>query len=87
MPTCQIRQQSKLKTIEHASNCDALIIPCYFNISHSYTCPKTWEKELKWVKILENSVFVGKSTPPCWPRLQSKIKPVGHPTAYNTLII
>ena len=53
----QLRWQDKIKTIEHISKCDTLINSCYFNISHSLTCPKTWEKGLKRLKYLKIIIF------------------------------
>ena len=58
MSLSPLRWQDKIKTIEHASNSDTFSISCYFNISHSLTCPKTWEKGLKRLKIPKNDHFL-----------------------------
>ena len=52
--------------IWHTAACSTLIISCIFNISHSLTCPKTWRKCPKRLKILKNDHFIiSLSTPLC----------------------
>ena len=53
---CRLRWQSKLKNIGQATKCDTLIISSYFNIFHSLTRAKTWEKGPKRLKILKGTV-------------------------------
>ena len=43
----------KTCAIGHANICDTFIISCNSNISYSVTCPKTWGKGTKRLKILE----------------------------------
>ena len=65
-----------------------LLSLCNFNISHLLTCPKTWGKGPKRRKNTKKwSFFISLSTPPCWLRLQSKLKHIGHPTTCSILII
>ena len=54
-PPCQPHSKViKKKTIGHIATCDTLIILCDSNISHSFTCPKTWGKGPKRIKTLKN---------------------------------
>ena len=55
--SCWNRSQSKLKNIGHGTKCSIFIISCNRNISHSFTCPKTWGIGPKWLKILKNNHF------------------------------
>ena len=56
-PPCQLRSQNKIIKIENTTACGTLIIFWNSNISHPLTCPKTWEKGPKRLKILKNDQF------------------------------
>ena len=48
------RSQSKSKSIGHATACGTLVTLRNSNIRDSLTCPKTWGKGRRWLKILKN---------------------------------
>ena len=52
-PPLQPKSQSKLKTIEHSTAGDIVMILCNANISHSLTCPRKWKKVPKQLKRLK----------------------------------
>ena len=58
--SCWPPSQSKLKSIGHATSCSTLSISCNSNISHSFTCLKTWAKGHKRLKILKKMIICHK---------------------------
>ena len=52
-PPCRPKSQSKLKTIENTNACAILFISFKSSISYSLTCPKTWRKRPKLLKLLK----------------------------------
>ena len=87
-PPCQPRLQGKIKTIEHSTTCDILIISCNYNRSHSLVCLKTWGKGPKRLKIPKNNHFlISFCDPLCRLWSQSKIKSIGHATTCEILNI
>ena len=56
LPSSLIKLKKK-RTIGYATTFDTVIIFCNPNISHSFTCPKPWGKELKRIKTLKMFIF------------------------------